>query len=211
MLSRCLNFLAKKYLLSQPLRNDLIAAIVHSHSTGCPYWMYFKLYRTIRSIRPQYVLELGTGISTIVIAHALKLNGRGVVVSMEESEEWFQTALRLIPNHLTAYIDLRLSPAVEKTYGLFRGSGYKEIPEHPYGVVFVDGPAYLTNPKGDLAFNFDVIEVARYCTPRVLIDKRNSTRWVYQQLFNDVHQDLTKTMTIFDVSSPPNPTKVFAQ
>lgn len=52
-----------------------------SESTGCGYIDYAFLYKTIRSAKPVEILECGTGVSTLIIAHALMENeketGRG--------------------------------------------------------------------------------------------------------------------------------------
>lgn len=127
------------------------------------------------------------------MAHALKENEkeygiRGRVTSMEESEEYYQTAVKLLPESIKDYAEIVLSPALEDTYEFFRGVRYRDIPDRPYDFVFVDGPSYLTDPGGDiLAFDFDLISVVKKSGKPVsaLIDTRTSTCFVYSLLFGD--------------------------
>ncbi len=190
MLARYLDRRGEGVLRSnRALWDDLLEYLVQTESTGCSYSDLATLYSQILYRRPKHVLELGTGISTIVIAHALKQVGRGgLVTSMEEQEKYHAMAVQLLPAHLKEYVDLRLSPAVEKTRDFFRGSGYKDIPRLPYEFVFVDGPSYLSNPKAPhLGFNYDLIEVLESVEHPVmaLIDSRHSTCYVYHQLLGN--------------------------
>jgi Methyltransferase domain len=150
-------------------------------STGCSYIDYWELYAAIKRYRPREVLELGTGASTIVIAHALMENGYGRVTSMEESEEWYRHALHNLPPQLP--VEIVLSGTVEDCFSIFRGIRYREIPDRPYDFVFVDGPSYKTK-TGEVTFDFDLIAlVARSRVPlRAIIDKRVSTCFVLQRV-----------------------------
>ena len=56
------------------LWNALQAYLQETKSTGCGYIDYAYLYQMIRSTKPVEVLECGTGVSTLVIAHALMEN-----------------------------------------------------------------------------------------------------------------------------------------
>ncbi len=166
------------------LTRDLDAYLLKSKSTSCSYVDFAQLYETITRINPEYVLELGTGVSTIVIAHALIKNGHGKVVSMEDDEHYFKHAVEILPPHLASIVEIKFSRTVEKTYGFLRGSAYEQIPDHPYGFVFVDGPRHLTDPNGDLAFNFDLIDVIRKADSPLWaqIDARHSTCFIYHML-----------------------------
>jgi hypothetical protein len=152
-----------------------------TRSTGCSLIDYWHLYAAIRRYRPQCVLELGTGASTIVIAHALLENGGGRVTSMEESRDWYQHAQENLPPDLP--VEIVLSDTVEDCYSIFRGIRYRDIPDRPYDFVFVDGPSYRTK-TGEVTFDFDLIAVvAKAERPlRALIDKRVSTCFVLQRI-----------------------------
>lgn len=167
---------------------DLTDYLSKTKSTGCSYSDLAELYLHIRSTKPANVLELGTGVSTVVIGHALKANASGIVQSMEESERWYIDAKAFLPAHLSGNVVLHYSPAVEKSYGFFKGAGYKDIPKLPYDFMFVDGPSFQADPNGDdYTFNFDLIEVLQNAERPMtaFIDTRHSTCWVYQQLLGD--------------------------
>lgn len=178
-----------KQLPSWPI---LAGYLEKTNSTGCSFTDYWYLYETIRTGRHQQVLECGTGVSTIIIAIALKDNElefslRGRVTSMEEKEEWYTLAGRLLPPELQGYVDLRYSPKMEYTHSLFRGVGYADVPERPYTLVFIDGPGTIAPSDGTRTFNFDYINVVRRTSQPVLglIDKRLSTCFVYSKIFGN--------------------------
>lgn len=171
------------------LWNALQAYLQETKSTGCGYIDYACLYQTIRSEKPVEVLECGTGVSTLVIAHALMENERetsrgGRVTSMEEHEGWLDMSRKLLPNGYAKYVDFRLSGTIEDQYSLFRGVRYEDIPDRAYDFVFVDGPKYVSPVDGAATFDFDYIHVLRSADRPIgcLVDKRLSTVFVLQQL-----------------------------
>lgn len=160
-----------------------------TESTGCGYIDYACLYETIRKSRPVEILECGTGVSTLIIAHALRENEKetgitGHVTSMEEHAEWLEMSRQLLPSQYGKYVSFELSHTVEDRYSLFRGVRYADIPNKAYDFVFVDGPKYESPLDGGATFDFDFIHVLRNAEKPVgcLIDKRLSTVFVLQQL-----------------------------
>jgi predicted O-methyltransferase YrrM len=165
-----------------------------SPSTGCLYSDYMLLYNYVREKKPVEVLECGTGLSTVVIAYALKENEAefdiaGRVTSMEESQAYYNAALPLIPEELKKYVDLVLSPLTEGRYHYFRGMKYANLPDRPYDFVFIDGPDQSCDPRenDDVLFDFDFIDVVRKSQKPVgaLIDTRTHICFVYSILFGD--------------------------
>ena len=77
-----------------------------SDSSGVSYSDYYNLYSYVKQIKPQYVLECGTGKSTIVIAQAMlenrqenpsdiRLNNMKLI-SMEDKKEWYEQSKKQI-------------------------------------------------------------------------------------------------------------------
>ena len=160
-----------------------------TESKGCSFSDYGILYKTIRLWKPLEVLECGTGVSTLIIAHALMQNKietgqQGRVTSMEECEPWFNMAQNLLPDVYQNYVDFKLSSTIEDQYSIFRGVRYKDVPKRDYDFVFVDGPNYNSPNDGASTFDFDYINILRNSNHPVgcLIDKRVSTVFVLQQL-----------------------------
>jgi hypothetical protein len=169
----------------------LEAYLAESHSTGASFSDYAVLYHWVRKHRPQEVLECGTGVTTVVIAQALKENHKeygvkGRVTSMEEDEKYFDVARSIFPEILRDYAEIILSPAIEDHYHIFRGTRYKDIPERPYEFVFIDGPILHMDPKGDdVAFSMDLVRlIAKSERPiSAVVDTRTVTCFVYSLLF----------------------------
>lgn len=183
----------KKIKANRPLWEFLKAYIEKSPSTGCSFSDYFVLYNYVRRYKPKEVLECGTGMSTVVLAQALKENhqeggAQGRIASMEENEEYYKKALGLFPESLKEYAEIFLSPAIEDTRDFFRGVRYKDIPYRKYDFVFVDGPDLMTDPKGSsLAFDYDIVRIiANSDTPVAgFVDTRTSTCFIYSLIFGD--------------------------
>lgn len=186
--------LAQRRALTHMRRHDELWTALDAYqretdSTGCGISDYHRLYEAIRRRRPREVLECGTGVSTLVIAHALRENERetglgGRVTSMEESEEWMASAVGLLPDRYRPQVDFVLSDTVEDTFSIFRGVRYRDTPDRPYEFVFVDGPSYRSPVDGTPTFDFDFIHVLRNTTGVVagLVDQRVSTCFVLQQI-----------------------------
>jgi hypothetical protein len=175
---------------NQILYQTLARYLNESKSTGCNYSDYWYLYNFIRQNKPTEILECGTGASTLVMAHALMENiqdghSAGRITSMEDVESWYQNARKLIPNKLKPYIDLNYSPKVEFCHSIFRGVGYREIPERDYQFVFIDGPE-TTAPSDQIGtFDFDLINIVKKSNQPVfaVVDKRVTTCYVFQKVF----------------------------
>lgn len=171
-----------------PLLQDYLAK---TESKGCQYADYDVLYRYVRESRPREILECGTGISTLVLAYALRENAtrdgvEGRLTSMEEREFWFEMAVRLLPEELRDYTDFRLSPKVEEGYTVFRGLRYAELPEERrYDFVFTDGPSTLALSDGTRSFDFDYLHVVRHADHPVfgIVDGRLTTCYILQEVF----------------------------
>ena len=173
-----------------PLWQTLNEYLARSSSTGGEYSDYLALYEHVRSHKPQEILECGTGVSTVVMAHALMENEketgkRGRITSMEDKEQWHRLAANLLPGHLAPYVDLMLSPLVEDGWYIFRGVRYETLPDRKYDFVFVDGPDFESLIDGKLTFDFDLIRVVEKANHPVcaIVDDRLSTSFVYQKVF----------------------------
>lgn len=108
-----------------------------------------RLYRLVRRLRPDHILEFGTGIglSTAVMALAVRENGSGRMTTLEQAPACLETARALIDPGLQERIEFIL--ARPKAYQLPRVSrrlwwcGYDWDPDPAarFDFVFLDGPA----------------------------------------------------------------------
>ena len=172
------------------LEKEIISYIKNSKSTGCNYSDYLAIYSYIRKNKPKSILECGTGVSTIVMAHALVENEKegvlGKIISMESIDEYYEMAKKIMPDHFAPYVDLKLSPLIEDYYSIYRGIRYRDIPmDREYDFLFIDGPSYESELDGTLAFNFDLLHVVKNSENPVsaIIDKRVSSCYVFQKIF----------------------------
>lgn len=158
-----------------------------SGSTGCEWGDYWALYRTVVDRAPRTVLELGSGVSSAVIACALKdvfRDGGFTFVSLEESEAYHDEIRRAIPRDLAAAVDLRLARRWERPFGDDRGCGYEPLPDGTFDFVFIDGPTLKAQePGARKCFNADLIDLAaRADRPfRATLDQRIGTMWALKE------------------------------
>lgn len=84
--------------------------------------LYF-IYRMVRRLKPEVVVEYGAGNSTLAFAQALRDNGRGHLYSFDQSEYWLDVAWRMLPSWAREVSTLCFAPV--------------EITEHNGQRVFV--------------------------------------------------------------------------
>ncbi len=167
------------------LGNRALAELVsrNTPSTGANYYDYWLLYSHIRKTRPLEVLELGPGLTTLVIALALYENGAGRVTALEDLKIYHDALQEIIPDHLRPFIDLNLSPSRQVHYGPFRGKAYTSIPERDYDFVWIDGPNYDRQTE----FDADILEiVAKRDKPiTAYVDSRIGSCFIYGLVFGN--------------------------
>lgn len=160
-----------------------------SRVTGASYSDYLTLYQQVRRWKPREILECGTGISTLVLAHALIDNARdgapmGRITSMEDHEDWYHAAKDALPASLDGIVELVHSPKEDGFHRIFRGVRYHDVPRREYDFVFSDGPDRHSPVTGEKLFNLDLIDViGRTEKPlRAVVDNHYLTFWVLQKL-----------------------------
>lgn len=104
------------------------------------YAKFYLFYKTVRDVKPRYVLECGCGVSTLILEQALKDNGFGELVAMEEYEAFGSVIRDMVGER----VELVVSPTEETTYDGIQGTRYLNIPERPYDLLFIDGPTTKT-------------------------------------------------------------------
>lgn len=72
-----------------------------------------QIISILREAKPDHVVELGSGLSTLIIAAELKRSGRGRLTSIEHDPEYAAITRRNISLHdLEEYVEIRLAPLV---------------------------------------------------------------------------------------------------
>ena len=130
-----------------------------------PDWFdLWMLYRDIRARRPQRVLEYGSGVSTVVLAHALAENGAGRMVALESDEHWANANRAALPPGLPC--TLLYSPAVRADLDGIPVWRFSHRPFADPDFVYLDGPPH----EADRVITADPLDLER--CPYVVIDGR---------------------------------------
>ena len=178
--------------LPRDLRRMIGEALAATNSTGCSVWELHQLHSSMLRERPSSAIEFGSGISTLVIAHAVRRlakNGHVVrFVTMEQGAEYQENMLAWFPDELRPYVDFRLSEVTsEPTEDGLEGYRYTKTPSEQFDWCFVDGPQL---PRTDPSlFDADVLSLPKGHRMVVHIDGRRSTR---AKLVHDLAPDNVK-------------------
>ena len=164
--------------LPRDLRRMIGEALAATNSTGCSVWELHQLHSSMLRERPSSAIEFGSGISTLVIANAVRRlakNGHVVrFVTMEQGAEYQANMLGWFPQELRPFVEFRLSdimpdpPADGKV-----GYRYVDTATDRFDWCFVDGPQL---PRKDpTLFDSDVLHLPRGHRMVVHIDGRRAT------------------------------------
>lgn len=152
-------------------------------STGADLGDYAVLHHYIKTSPPRYFLECGTGLTTHVIAHAMERYSLpkfpdARLISMEGEEAWYREALKHKPNCAENLVEMHYSPTEIYDYSFVSGMVYRDTPDLPYDVVFVDGP----DPAGKCDLDYiKVVANSSHCV-RAFVDSRRSSVLAYAAL-----------------------------
>lgn len=118
-----------------------------------------RLHKLIRSRKPFTVLEFGSGLSSIVIAHALSKNKKEFfalekkaelrnrfmfqLFSVESDKQWIEHSQAHFPPHLKEYVNFHFSDIKIDTFNGRICHFYDNLPDIVPDFVYLDGP----NPK----------------------------------------------------------------
>ncbi len=161
-----------------------------SDVTGASMSDYRTLYEQVRQYKPREILELGTGFSSVILAHALMENEKegapkGRITSMEEHKGWYDKASEVLPENVSDHVEIIHSPKVDGFYKIFRGVQYREIPDRNYDFIFSDGPERHSTINGDKLFDLDLVQIVRRSEKpiRAVVDNHYLTFYVLQKVF----------------------------
>jgi len=121
---------------------------------GCSLVDYAYLHYFIKQTKPQYYLELGSGISTQIIAKAMDdycydfYDGNIKLISMEESQKWWDKITESYPDRYKKFTEIIRSDGIYYEFAWLHGFVYKDIPDYPYDSVFIDGPLIANKTCG---------------------------------------------------------------
>ena len=128
-------------------KNNTLLHLLNQHSLSnftIPYEDIYFNYNIVLKKKPDLILELGSGYSTITFAYALSKLDKGRLISLETSKFWFNKA-----NQVCKQIDyfskgkckIILSDALYKKIDYLQFSFYEKLPQCSPDIILVDGPA----------------------------------------------------------------------
>jgi len=207
-LPRPIQYLKDLYALKQ-LQSDsmlwrcLSPVFEKSHSTGCDYSELLMLYKHVRNERPSTILELGSGVSTAVIAYAIhSLSSTGYrcrLISMEEDKRYHAQIVAIFPEVLRPYVEIIQSPTEDREVqaGLFSRC-YINKPRLKYDFVFIDGPQV---PRSDEYFDGDILDVLEWNSSPIVafLDQRIKTRRALRRLMPFARIKANREFAVFHI------------
>ncbi len=118
----------------------------------------------LRERRPRRVVELGSGVSTLIVAYVLREIGGGQVLSLEHDPHYARLTRDLLCRHAVAdFAQVIDAPLVDVTLGRHRHRWYDPRAlaaiDAPVDLLLVDGPPRRTQP------------LARYPALPLLVDR----------------------------------------
>ncbi len=111
--------------------------------TAAPDYL-IRLIEIIEEVKPKYILEAGSGLSTLVAAYTLKRNNFGKIISFEHLDEFQQRTQKMIKQHgLSEYSDIFFTPLknyrIEENDWLWYDFDNLDLPDL-YDLIIIDGP-----------------------------------------------------------------------
>ncbi|MDC0213239.1 hypothetical protein OAL14_00360 [Gammaproteobacteria bacterium] len=177
----------KKY---PDLYKEICGLIAKSGSTGGEWSDYLVLYEEIRTKKPKRILEMGSGISSLIICFAIEENKKencddAKFFSVEENEHYHNQIVGIFPEKYTKLVRFLLCERKQKRYRSTLGSYYEDLPQEDFDFIFVDGPTERIKPHDEKSFNADLVNlIDRDQLTKVngLLDQRITTYWALKKL-----------------------------
>ena len=135
---------------------------VLDHKKGLPYMMHYaatpdfskKISELILDRKPRVIVELGSGVSTLVSAYCLKLNDSGKIYSFDHLKEFTDRTQATITEHkLEAFVSVQTAPLEplkidDREYSWYSLDYFKNV--GPIDMLIVDGPPGAATPLSRL-------------------------------------------------------------
>ncbi len=99
----------------------------------------WNLHRCIRARAPKVVWEFGSGLSTLVMAHALQANQGGRLFALEPDETWAMNTIDALSPHLREHCDVFHSPAQACSIEGKPTVRFADRPDALPEMIYVDG------------------------------------------------------------------------
>ena len=142
---------------------DLSAPIPSTRSWAASPDVLLTLLDLAKSSKPARVLDLGSGMSTLVLA---KSAPQAEIISIDNSAEYAGKTKRLLAAHGVTNVDVRIAPLTPHVSGVewYDLTQFRDVTN--IDLLFIDGPPGSRNPK---ARHPAIAECASKLSPRAII------------------------------------------
>jgi len=142
---------------------NLTAPIPSTRSWAASPDVLLTLLETARTSSPRNILDLGSGMSTLVLA---KSAPQGLVISIDNSAEYAHKTQQMLATHGVTNVDVRVAPLVPHTSGVewYDLSQLADLSD--IDLLFIDGPP---GSKNDRARHPALAECLSKLSPRAII------------------------------------------
>jgi hypothetical protein len=165
-----------RWCRSQLQRRRLLALLANRPATAyAPYYEdLWLLYRLVRKLKPQCVLEFGSGCSTVVMAQAIHENGSGHLYSVDAVEYWARVTSELMPKDLRNVTTCSATEMVAAEVGGTRTLRHVVVPDVVPDLIFLDGPDFQDFHLGTTDAVCDPVDMERHFKHRfcMVVDGR---------------------------------------
>lgn len=122
---------------------DFKARIPNTRSWAASPDLLLTILETVKKYRPGLVVELGSGVSTLVSAKS----GARKVVSIDNSQEWGGKTIAMLREHKVRGVDVRIAPLQPYANGStwYDTSAIKDLKK--IDLLIIDGPPGSKNPE----------------------------------------------------------------
>lgn len=120
--------------------------VMGAYWRAAPDFLHVVMTSILRN-KPEVVVECGCGVSTLVVGHSLKKNGKGRLYTFESSERFYKEYLEVIKVHgLEDVVTLMYTPIREYQLNSDKWLWYdNQLPDNiKIDFLLVDGPPYNT-------------------------------------------------------------------
>ena len=236
----------KEYVLEHQL-DSLVGMQTHENQNGAfdtvnpemtdpykPNWDdLVRLHRLIRERKVTTILEFGCGYSTIVMAHALKMNEaeHGEFVrsklrrsnsfelhSVDDLKQYVEITRSRIPTELIEHVHLSVSPVAMTTFNGRICTEYESLPNICPDFIYLDAPSQhspIGNVNGistahpdRLPMSADILKFEHFLLPGtfIIVDGRTANaRFLKANLQNNwsYNHDAKSDIHTFELRTPP--------
>ena len=109
--------------------------------------LLMTLVEMVRKHQPKMIVELGSGISTLVLAKSLQPGSQTKIISFDHSEEYAQLTRNLLLQHSVSGVEIRVAPIEqydsERTW--YSKEFFKDLSD--IDMLVIDGPPGAQDPQ----------------------------------------------------------------